>query len=45
MWQKKIFTRQNSISLPYSKDNYIFAVQSVSNNNNESLPVLPTADR
>ena len=45
VWQKKIFTRQNSISLPYSKDNYVFAVQSVSNNNNESLPVLPTADR
>ena len=45
VWQKKIFTSQNSISLPYSKDNYVFAVQSVSNNNNESLPVLPTADR
>jgi Peptidase family M28 len=45
VWQKKIFTSQNTISLPYSKDNYVFAVQSVSNNNNESLPVLPTADR
>ncbi len=45
VWQKKIFTKQNTIRLPYSKDNYVFAVQSVSNQHNESLPVLPVADR
>ena len=37
-WQKKIFTTQTGISrLPYSKDNYFFAVQSVSEDGNESL--------
>lgn len=41
VWQKKIFTTDTSINLPYSKDNYFFAVQSVSNNGNESLPVIP----
>lgn len=45
VWQKKIFTKQNTIRLPYSKDNYVFAVQSVSNQHNESLPVIPVADR
>ncbi|MEO5683867.1 MAG: M20/M25/M40 family metallo-hydrolase [Chitinophagaceae bacterium] len=41
VWQKKIFTKETSISLPYSKDNYFFAVQSVSEDGNESLPVVP----
>lgn len=45
VWQKKIYTKQNTISLPYSKDNYVFAVQSVSIQHNESLPVMPVADR
>lgn len=40
-WQKKIFTTQTNIQLPYSKDNYFFAVQSVSDDGNESLPVVP----
>ena len=40
-WQKKFFTTELKISLPYSKDNYYFAVQSVSEDGNESLPVLP----
>ncbi len=44
-WQKKIFTAQTDISLPYSKDNYFFAVQSVSNDGNEGLPVIPTVGR
>ena len=42
VWQKKIFTTDTKIELPYSKDNYFFAVQSVSNDGNESLPVIPT---
>ncbi len=40
-WQKKIFTADTSVRLPYSKDNYFFAVQSVSADGNESLPVVP----
>ena len=45
VWQKKIFTTQNEILLPYSKDNYFFAVQSVTDPGNESLPVLPGIKR
>jgi hypothetical protein len=41
-WQKKFFTADAKIDLPYSKDNYFFAVQSISEDGNESLPVLPT---
>jgi Predicted aminopeptidases len=41
-WQKKIFTSDLEIKLPYSKDNYFFAVQSVNESGNESLPVVPT---
>jgi hypothetical protein len=45
VWQKKIFTKENKITLPYSKDNYFFAVQSVNETGNESLPVVPTVTR
>jgi len=45
VWQKKIFTTQTSISLPYSKDNYFFAVQSVSEDGNESLAVVPVVGK
>ncbi len=41
VWQKKIFTAGTTITLPFSKDNYFFAVQSVNENGNESLPVVP----
>jgi Peptidase family M28 len=41
VWQKKIFTADTKMDLPYSKDNYFFAVQSVSDDGNESLPVVP----
>lgn len=41
VWQKKIFTTENKMTLPYSKDNYFFAVQSVNESGNESLPVIP----
>ncbi|MEP6712127.1 MAG: M20/M25/M40 family metallo-hydrolase [Ferruginibacter sp.] len=44
-WQKKIFTSGTEITLPYSKDNYFFAVQSVSADGNESLPVVPSVGR
>jgi hypothetical protein len=42
VWQKKFYTDKLEIRLPYSKDNYFFAVQSVSESGNESLPVIPT---
>jgi Peptidase family M28 len=45
VWQKKIFTAQTTISLPYSKDNYFFAVQSVSEDGNEGLAVVPVVGR
>ena len=45
VWQKKIFTTENTIVLPYSKDNYFFAVQSVNETGNESLPVVPEVNR
>ncbi|SDJ31068.1 M28 family metallopeptidase [Chryseobacterium jejuense] len=41
VWQKKIFTKENTIKLPYSKDNYFFAVQAINASGNESLIVLP----
>jgi Zn-dependent M28 family amino/carboxypeptidase len=41
VWEKKIFTSARQIRLPYSKDNYLFAVQSVNESGNESLPVVP----
>jgi len=40
-WQKKIFTTDLQYTLPYSKDNYFFAVQSVNETGNESLMVVP----
>jgi len=44
-WQKKIFTTQTEIRLPHSKDNYFFAVQSVSDEGNEGIPVIPAIGR
>ena len=44
-WQKKIFTTELKVHLPYSKDNYFFAVQSVSGDGNESLPVVPAVGK
>ncbi len=40
-WQKKFFTTKLGMTIQYSKDNYYFAVQSVSEDGNESLPVIP----
>jgi hypothetical protein len=45
VWQKKIFTTASTITLPYSKDNYFFAVQSVSESGNEGIPVVPEVER
>jgi hypothetical protein len=43
-WQKKVFTDKLTYELPYSKDNYFFAVQSVNDVGNESLAVVPGVD-
>ena len=45
VWQKKIFVPGLQASIPYSKDNYFFAVQAVNENGNESLPVVPAVGR
>ena len=45
VWQKKIFTTDKEITLPFSKDNYFFAVQAVNEAGNESLPVVPAVGR
>lgn len=45
MWQKKYFTPDLQIIVPYSKDNYFFAVQAVGNNGLVSLPVFPDIGR
>ncbi|MGY6558786.1 MAG: M28 family metallopeptidase [Nitritalea sp.] len=41
MWEKKFFTTETRMELPYSKDNYFFAVQAVGERGFESLPVFP----
>jgi hypothetical protein len=45
VWQKKIFTADTTITIPYSKDNYFFAVQSVNESGNESLAIVPAVGR
>jgi hypothetical protein len=45
MWQKKYLTAETRMELPYSKDNYFFAIQSVSEDGNEGLPVMPVPAR
>ena len=45
VWQKKFFTTATEMRLSYSKDNYFFAVQSVNETGNESLPIVPGIGR
>lgn len=45
VWTHKILTTETSYIVPLSKDNFIFAVQSVSASGNESLPVIPKVSR
>jgi Zn-dependent M28 family amino/carboxypeptidase len=40
-WEKSIFTKDTTITIPYSKDNYFFAVQSIDEMGHASLPVFP----
>ena len=45
VWEKKFFTSATELRLPYSKDNYLFAVQSIGNDDTESLPIVPGIGR
>lgn len=44
-WEKKIFVKETSTSIAYSKDNYYFGVQSVDENGHESLVIIPRPGR
>lgn len=44
-WQKTIFVKETEATIPYSKDNYFFAVQSVDALGHASLPVFPVVMR
>lgn len=44
-WQRKYYTTDTNMEMPFSKDNYFFAVQSVSADGNESLAVVPAVGR
>jgi hypothetical protein len=44
-WEQKIFVKENSATLAYSKDNYYFGVQSVDEQGHESLVVIPKPGR
>lgn len=44
-WETKFFVSDTSASLPYSKDNYFFAVQAVGEDGHVSLPVMPVPVR
>ena len=41
LWERKIFVTGNEITLPYSKDNYFFGIQSADVAGHESIPVFP----
>ena len=45
LWERKIFVKGTEITVPYSKDNYFFAIQAVDEKGHESLPVFPAPAR
>ncbi|NIG52932.1 M28 family metallopeptidase [Chitinophaga sp. Cy-1792] len=45
VWQKKFFTTATELTIPYSKDNYLFGVQAVGENSAESQAVFPGIGR
>lgn len=40
-WEKTFFTKDTHMEIPYSKDNYFFAVQAVDALGHASLPIFP----
>ncbi len=45
LWEKKLYIKGTEITVPYSKDNYFFAIQAVDEDGHESLPVFPSPAR
>lgn len=45
VWERKIFVTDTTASLNYSKDNYVFGVQSVDAEGHESLVIIPKSIR
>lgn len=41
MWTKKFYTEDMTLTIPYSKDNYFFAVQAVGEGGHESMAIFP----
>lgn len=41
LWERKIFVTGNGVTIPYSKDNYFFGIQSVDASGHESVAVFP----
>jgi hypothetical protein len=41
VWEQEFFVKETDVTLPYSKDNYFFSVQTVDAEGHESLPVFP----
>ena len=44
-WEKTIFVKDTKATIPYSKDNYFFGIQSVDELGHASLPVFPVPIR
>ncbi|TDE01748.1 M20/M25/M40 family metallo-hydrolase [Flavobacterium hiemivividum] len=44
-WEKTIFVKDTKATIPYSKDNFLFAVQAIDELGHASLPVFPTPIR
>lgn len=40
-WEKTVFVKDSAVTIPYSKDNYFFAVQAVDELGHASLPLFP----
>lgn len=45
VWQKIFYTEKQEILLPYSRDNYFFAVQAVGEEGLPGMPLFPVAGR
>ncbi|KUJ62920.1 peptidase M28 [Flavobacteriaceae bacterium CRH] len=44
-WEKTFFVNDTKVEIPYSKDNYLFAVQTIDALGHASLPIFPTPIR
>ncbi len=44
-WEKTVFVKDSAVTIPYSKDNYFFAVQAVDELGHASLPIFPVPVR